>query len=340
MKSILHAILLIFALSTIHHHVHAQKDSVRFSNGDLIVGEIKTMDKGVLTMKTDYSDKDFLIEWKEVAWVKTQSHFLIMLKEGYQYYSTLVSENDSIVKAINNENKFTTFKIQSIVYLNSYDDGFKDRFSAAIDIGIDLAKTNQMRKLTSSFQMGYKTNKWSSDILFNTLQSVQDDTDPIQRSDGSANFRYVLPKNWYCITTLSILSNTEQKIDMRYNMQQGFGHFFTRTNSAFWGGKIGVNRNMEKYSNEPEGKNSWESYLGTELNLYDVGDLSLSVGVISYFGLTEKGRFRTDANINFKYDLPLDFYVKIGTSMNFDNQPSEGSSKYDYVFQTGFGWEW
>ena len=37
----------------------AQKDSIKLRNNDLLVGEIKTLTKSVLTFKTSYSDKDF-----------------------------------------------------------------------------------------------------------------------------------------------------------------------------------------------------------------------------------------------------------------------------------------
>ena len=35
-----------------------------------------------------------------------------------------------------------------------------------------------------------------------------------------------------------------------------------------------------------------------------------------------------------------DFYIKLSYSLNYDNQPTEGSTDTDYVFQTGFGWKW
>jgi len=41
-----------------------------------------------------------------------------------------------------------------------------------------------------------------------------------------------------------------------------------------------------------------------------------------------------------KYDLPLDLYIRLGYSLNFDNKPVEGTNNVDYVFTTGFGWEW
>jgi hypothetical protein len=41
-----------------------------------------------------------------------------------------------------------------------------------------------------------------------------------------------------------------------------------------------------------------------------------------------------------KYDLPLDFYVKTGITLNYDNQPTVGASDSDYYWKLAFGWEW
>lgn len=49
-------LILFFFMSTA---LCAQKDSIKLRNNDLLVGEIKTLTKSVLTFKTSYSDKDF-----------------------------------------------------------------------------------------------------------------------------------------------------------------------------------------------------------------------------------------------------------------------------------------
>jgi hypothetical protein len=139
---------------------------------------------------------------------------------------------------------------------------------------------------------------------------------------------------------VSGLSNTEQKLDLRLNAQLGLGNFLVRTGSMYWGAKLGVNRNLERYSNETEDHASWEGFLGTEVNLFDMGDVSLLFSIIAYPSMTDPGRLRTDSNLDFKYDLPLDFYINLGVSLNSDNRPAEDAGKIDYVLYTGFGWEW
>ena len=74
--------------------------------------------------------------------------------------------------------------------------------------------------------------------------------------------------------------------------------------------------------------------------MFNTGDLSLLTNIVAYPSFTESGRWRTDFKFDAKYDLPLDFYIKMGLTVNYDNQPAPGSPETDYIFHTGFGWEW
>ena len=47
-------------------YVQAQTDKVYSITGDVIVGELKSMSRGVLVFDTDYADSDFKIDWDEV----------------------------------------------------------------------------------------------------------------------------------------------------------------------------------------------------------------------------------------------------------------------------------
>ena len=45
---------------------YAQTDSLLLDTNTIIVGEVKSMKRGVLTIETNYSDSDFNIEWLEI----------------------------------------------------------------------------------------------------------------------------------------------------------------------------------------------------------------------------------------------------------------------------------
>jgi len=147
-----HFFLLQFFLSL----SHAQIDSIKFSNGQLLVGEIKSLNNSVLQVETDYSDSDFKVEWKRVVWLRTESHFLVTVKNGDEYFSDIYSINDSIGKVWTREGTKELISLSSIVYLKPYDDSFKDRFSAYIDIGLEMAKSKNLKQFTTRIGMGYQ----------------------------------------------------------------------------------------------------------------------------------------------------------------------------------------
>ena len=305
-----------------------------------MVGEIKSMDQGVVVVSTDYSDSDFKIEWDEIHKIHTKTSFFITLTKGAKYYGTLKSISESRVNILTVDKKIVKCDLNEIVYLSPLKKDFLDRLNASIDIGFSLTKANNLRQLTSRSTIGYRAEKWATNATLNAFGSTQDSVESIERGEGKINYIYVLPRVWYVITTISLASNTEQKLDLRINLQLGLGRFIIQTNSAYWGVNLGLNRNVEKYTSETADRDSWEGYLATELNLYDIGDLDLLTRIMAYPGITEKERFRADITLDTKYDLPYDFYIKIGLTINYDNRPAEGASETDYILHTGFGWEW
>jgi hypothetical protein len=317
-----------------------QTDSLIFKNGDVMVGEIKSMDRGVVLIATDYSKNDFEVEWENLKKIYTQTRFLITMSNGIKYYGKLTTNDDLQVQILTKSSNTYESRIEDIVFLSPIEDRFIDRISASINIGFDMTKSQNLRSLSSRSSIGYKANKWSTDATFNNLRSSQDNAENIIRTEAELNNRHILPRRFYVITTISSLSNSEQKLDLRMNGQLGLGKFMVRTIRSYWGAKIGFNRNIEQYSSDAEDRYSWEGYLGTELNLYDIGDLNLLIIIMAYPNITDKGRWRSDSKIDLKYDLPFNFYVKTGFSLNYDNRPVEGASATDYILQTGFGWEW
>ncbi len=331
--------LLLFTLVFLSFNLKAQLDSLRLTNGDEIIGEVKSMDRGILAFETDYSDDDFTIEWEKVAYIATTTKFMITILGGEKYFTNIHSENDTLVRIETGE-MVQLVSVNDIVNLDPYEDKFIERLSLEISVGYDVAQARHLQSFTSSSLFNYKAERWSTGASLNTLASRQDSTDDIKRIEGEYNFRYVIGNKWYAIPSLSALSNTEQNLDIRLNAQLGFGRYLFRTNSAYLGVQLGGNRNIEHYSSsDTENKQSWEGFGGLYLNLYDTGDLSLNLTSTAYPGITEKGRFRSDNSLSVKYDFYKDFFVKFSASFNYDNQPAEGAEQTDYVISTGLGWE-
>ncbi len=327
-----------FVLIFVIQGVNAQTDSLILNNDNIIVGELKDMDRGVLTIETDYSDSDFKIEWEKIKRIRTETNYLITLSDGRRFNGNIATLDSTLI-SIYSEAGTETVNRDDIVFLKSVDSGFWDQLNASIDLGYSHTKANNLNQFSIRSGIGYLAERWSADANYNNIISTQDDVEKIKRLDADLTFRYYLPKDWYILGQLTWLSNTEQAIKLRTVTNLGLGKYLIHTNQTYWGVQAGGSFNNETYSTEAADRQSAEAFFGTELNMYDIGDFSLLTNLVAYPSLTESGRWRVDYSLDTKYDLPLDFYIKIGFTLNFDNQPVEGASDTDYVLQTSFGWE-
>ncbi len=147
----------------------------------------------------------------------------------------------------------------------------------------------------------------------------------------------ILPRKWYLLGEVSFLANTEQALDSRISPSIGLGKFLISTNKLYLGLSLGYAYNIENYVDASLDKTSSEIFLFSEFNMFDYEDIDLKTGIKLYPSLSENGRFRTDFDLTLKYDLLLDFYIKLGFALNFDNQPAIEGNDFDYIFNTGLG---
>jgi len=316
----------------------AQNDSLVFTNNNIMVGEVKSLINGVVTIETDYSDSDFKIEWDKVKELYSESTYLINLTDGRRLNGTIKTvEPDWEILRVTGD----TVKVSrdEIVYFKSYKKDFWSRISASIDADYSFTKANNFNQVGGRANLGYTAPKWWLKASYSILRSNQDGVEPIRRQDGDISYRAFMKNDWYFALVFSVLSNTEQLLNLRSNLKAGFGKYLIHTNSSYLAAEAGISGVNENFENQAVNQNSIEAYFGAELNLYDIGDWNLLTRLVTYPSLTESGRWRIDYVLDTKYDLPLDFYIKAGFTLNYDNQAVEGATNLDYVLQTGIGWE-
>lgn len=318
----------------------AQSDTLVLKNNNKIVGEIKSMQNGVLIMETDYSDSDFKITWLEVTEVFGNQLFLVTLKDGDRFNTTLKSVGEKGKVKLANTSSGHIVNIQDIVFIKSVKSSFISRLDASLSVGFNLTKSNNLRQLNVRSNLGYTANYWQLMGSYNSVRSKQDGSNEIHRTDANIRFTYFLKNDMLAIFNSEYLANDEQKIDFRLTNRLGFGNYFVHTNYLYFGAIGGLALNNERFTDEFDtSRNSLEVFGSLELNLFDIKDFDLLTNIIAYPSITEKNRFRLDYKLDLKYDLPMDFFLKFGVTYNFDNQPVQDASKDDYVFQATFGWE-
>jgi len=308
-----------------------------------MVGEVKSMDKGVVIVSTSYSDKDFNIEWSGISQIFTESYFLISLTDGTRYNGTLETVSPGVVEIILDNVIMARTELEEIVYLLSVDRSFWSKLSLSVGFGYNLTRANNLNQFNTRSNVAYRSDNWSSSFSYNAIRSTQENSDEIRRTEIHLNYRYFLSKDWYAFIPPDLFTNSEQKLNLRTTILVGGGRFITKSNNHYISILGGANFNNEDF-NDGEGtensdRQSLEGLLGLEVNLFNIGDLNFLTTATAFPSITEERRVRVDHKLDIKYDFPLDFYIKVGYTLNFDNQPAAGAVELDYVLQTTFGWE-
>ncbi|MFV0506375.1 MAG: DUF481 domain-containing protein [Bacteroidales bacterium] len=136
------------------------------------------------------------------------------------------------------------------------------------------------------------------------------------------------------------LKNEEQYLKRRNTNMAGYGRYIKNTNMYYILTGLGAAWNNEEYSNSFSGThNSMELYSGTEASIIGNSDIDLSLRLNMYPSISDWGRFRADLSSSIKYDLPLNFYIKISVSCDFDSKATNDANNFVYIFQTAFGWD-
>ncbi|MDX5584921.1 MAG: DUF481 domain-containing protein [Aureibaculum sp.] len=334
----LHKYLLVFIILT-GLTTSAQNDTIRLKNNDMLVGEIKSISTGILTIETSYSDKDFKIEFNKVEALSISRKCIITLTNDRRFYGKIEPENSGGLKIILEDGGSQRFQIEEIIDLVEVYDKFWKRFKGGIDLGFNFTKASNNGQFTISGNLNFIGEKWRNNANIDVLYASQDSLNDVKRVDAMVETIRLLPKKWYLLADASYLSNTEQALKGRISPSLGLGRYIKSTNRLYFGVTVGATVNFETYEDTSLNKTSSEAFLGSNFNMYDFKDFNLSTSFKFYAGLSEKGRIRTDYNITVKYDLPWDFYIKTEFTLNYDNQPAVTGTELDYIVTSGFGYK-
>lgn len=323
----------------------AQKDTLVMKSNERVMGEIKQFDNGVIQIETAFSDKDFQVEYDKVIYIHTARHFLIITTKGDRFYGSIKSERNDSSKVVIEEKSGgkVVVNLKDILFFKEIEDSFWQRLDVELSVGYTLTKANNNQQFSGNFDLGYMSEKTKYNLYFGMIRSFQesdDFTSTITRTNGGFIYRRFIVRDWFMLLNADLLQSSEQKLALRSNIKGGVGNYVVKNLKMNLGLAAGVAWAYEDYEDlVDDSRNSAEAFLAAEFVIFDLGDLELASKCFAYPSLTEAGRFRTDFNISVKYDFPLDIFIKLNYTLNYDNQPAIGAPKSDYVFQTTLGWE-
>ena len=143
--------------------LHGQDDTIRLVNKDVLVGELKKMERSVITFKTKYSDSDFKIKYHEVLEVHSDRIFIVAFSDGTRITSSLQSVVNSDRRIIINYGVISKeHSLEDIVFLEPLGKSLLDNLTINVDLGLTLTKANNLKQFTINVNGSYLAKKWST----------------------------------------------------------------------------------------------------------------------------------------------------------------------------------
>ena len=314
-------------------------DSLFTRSGELLTGEIQSLNRSVLVFETSYSDTDFRIEWEEVGWISTTGNYKIYDTEGTQFIGKLGPGGDCTeCLMIYTSDDTIVRKFPDIAVIAEAQDTFKDRLKLAIHLGYNFTKASRTQQFTTRSSAGYIGNKWDIMSALNAYDT-RFDTTSTSRTDANINLRVSLRNNWYGFGTVDWLSSDEQQLDLRTTASAGVGNIVVRNSDSYLYLFGGLTFNNEDFSGEDGVESqSFEGLVGGQLELFGFSDISLNSKLYAYPSITEKSRIRTTFSVDLKWEFFSDFELMAGFSLNYDSKPPGDTERSDYVLSLTLGW--
>lgn len=317
-------------------------DILVFQNGDRLTGEVKGLERGKLSFKTDATGT-ISVEWDKVASVQTDQYLEVELSDGRRHFgrASLEQPEGKLKLRVGSGSNIREVPLVEVVRVAPIEQGgFIDRLDGYVTAGYDYTKSSSVQQITFTGGLSSRDEKrqWAIDSSATLIsQSGQDDSN---RYNISAYNRRFLANRWFVQGFGSFDGNDELGIDLRTTLGAAYGRFLRQDQKTDWAAYAGLAVTRENFSEQPTNE-SVEGVLGTQYWFfrYNAPEASLNATWNLFPSLTESGRVRSEAQINARYELVSDLFFQLSFYGSYDSEPGAGAeSKSDYGVTTSLGY--
>lgn len=313
--------LSLFCLVLASSGIAQKTDTLFTTNGNIITGEIKKIEYGLLTYKVSGMGT-LSVEMEKVQTLKSVKQFQITLNNGLLYFGSLDTVNSVEPKVkIVSRMQIYTVSVTSIVELFPIRNSFWLRTSGDFSLGGNYAKSSRILQLNFLGNLYYRNMKryyqlnWSNQVMF------QNDSIISQNQANTLLLRRYFKRLYSFQGQLGVSSNNQLNLKRRYYLNLTGGKDIIHTYKSLFYTGLGLSGNSEitldlnsvSYNLEGVFMINYEFYKRTGPKV------NINARFNTYPSLTTIGRWRFDASLDARIEVFTDFYVGVNFYNNYDN---------------------
>jgi opacity protein-like surface antigen len=311
-------------------------DTIIHINGNVLTGEIKRLDYGIVTYKMDGMGT-ISFETDKIRTIRSGKQYEIRLVNGINYFGTLDTIGTGRKVKIVISNNSNIVSIDSITDLYPIKQNFWLRLSGKFSLGLNYTKANKTGNFDFNGQINYRKRRSEFSFNWNNTINTQKDTISSSKEDIMIGFKRDIRNKWAMNFLSGINRNSEMKLDLRLYLTASANYdlIINHRNRLYSG--VGLSTNREWSNGDSLSVNNQELFLTANYKLFKYLSPKFDVSTdLTFFpSLSTKGRLRVEYNLSTRLELFNDFFLGINYYYSFDNKPlNSDASHQDWGIST------
>lgn len=317
-------------------------DVIVMDNGNVLVGEIKFLEYGILELSMTDIKGRVRVEWKHVVRVTSKKTLHLQTQQGTHIYGSLLEPTaDGELRVMTPYGELPVV-LGNVVVMEPIKPTAWERFSGDLSTGLSYTKATDILQFNFGGSMAYRTERTLTLLRLSSIITAQSGGSRTNTDVPLAFYRY-FERMWFWLVEAGGSRNDELGIDFRGNLAGGAGRRLIHSNSGLLQVSIATSVNRE-FTSDDRRSNNFELVLKTLAKAwrYDTPKLEFSLDLGLFANLTVAGRYRVNLDGRLSLELFEDFFWDVSQIYyRYDTDPSQAAaSRDDWGIISGLRYKW
>ncbi|WP_232296174.1 DUF481 domain-containing protein [Terriglobus sp. TAA 43] len=309
-------------------------------NGDVITCEIRSLEKGQLTIKQPNASSTVVLDWKSIAKIQSQQSFVVIDTNTKTFSGTI--HQDAVDSVLQVEGPVSAaIPHNLVVSIEETNPNFFRRLRGNVDLGMSFSQSNSQTQVTLQGSLASQTVKHILGATMSTQFTSQLETNNTRETDIKTEyFSQIRQSRWANGAIANFLSSSAQKINLRTSVGGAIAFQGIKTNKTeliFIGGvAYTIEQNSIEETNSRS--NSVDTAWAVQYSTFRFDSTDFDTTIWLYPSISQAGRLRMTLNEDVYVKFYKDFYVRGSFYDNYDNQPTVTAPANNLGTSLTVGW--
>jgi hypothetical protein len=316
-------------------------DIVILKNGDRVTGEIKSLEAGLLQVKTDTMGMIY-IEWRFISELISELNQSVESADGRRWLGKLQKPETGEHIVVNTGGGPVDLSTTEVVTVWPVAATFLDKVDLDVSLGFDYSKSTDITNFNLGVNFQHRSDNRLTEGFLRSDITRQQAGDDQNRQEIILSQQFLRSEQKFRTWVVGLDSNDALGVDLRLFGGGAIGKYLIKTNNKWLsvsGGLLVTQENPQ----EAESENNLEGVFSGRYRFfrYATPERTFDTTLTLFPSVTDFGRVRTNLRSTFKLEFIEDLFWSMELYATHDSHPlSEDAEKTDYGLITGIGWSY